>query len=479
MSTRGPANQARQVATNPIVAGSIILLVTIIAVVISYSANRGLPFTPTYDVVAEVPDAAELIEGGSEVRLGGARVGLVQEIQAVRGEGDDPPFARLRLGLDPVVQPLPADTRVMVRPRSLLGAKYLDVVPGESEEGLAPGATLPLEQARPLVEIDEAFQAFDDETARGLQRTITGLGDGLAGRGSSVNQTISSLGRAIAPIERVLGVLAAPETDLRGFVAGIADVSEAFRPVAPAFGALIDDAAVTFGALAAAGDALEASLVELPPTEAVGTRTLTRIRPVLDDAAAIARDIRPATRIIGGASRRLSASLRDSTPVLRRIPSLAPPLITTLNELDRLATKPATAGALRGLIAATPDLTSTLRTLTPSQTVCNIGPIFFRNAGSALSQGDGAGNWLSFTQIIDTNQMFQRAQPSPNLHSNPYPNEDASECEAGNEPFAPGQQIGNPPGQQSTQVDQTSPPPEVTARARRAGLLRTFPGGGR
>ena len=68
--------------------------------------------------------------------------------------------------------------------------------------------------------------------------------------------------------------------------------------------------------------------MELPPTETVGTRTLTRLTPVLADAAAITREVRPATRIIGRASGRLSAALRESTPPLRRLPQIARPLIT-------------------------------------------------------------------------------------------------------------------------------------------------------
>ena len=227
MSTRG--RQARDVATNPILAGSIILLVAVIGVIVSYSANRGLPFTPTYDVTVEVPDSAELIEGNSEVRLGGARVGIVQEIQAVEGPGDAPPFARLRVNLDPVVAELPADTRVMVRPKSMLGAKYLQISPGDSTRTIAPGGTLPLKQAIPLVEIDEAFNVFDRETTRGIQNTIIGLGDGLAGRGSSFNETVGALGRSMPGLQRVLGILGDPRTDLGGFVEGIADVGSALR----------------------------------------------------------------------------------------------------------------------------------------------------------------------------------------------------------------------------------------------------------
>ncbi len=51
----------------------------VVAVFLSYNANNGLPFVPTYDVTVQVPDAAGLVRG-NEVRIGGKRVGVIEEI---------------------------------------------------------------------------------------------------------------------------------------------------------------------------------------------------------------------------------------------------------------------------------------------------------------------------------------------------------------------------------------------------------------
>ena len=58
--------------------GAVTLLVSIVAVFLSYNANSGLPFVPTYDLKASVPNAANLVRG-NEVRIGGARVGTVEQ----------------------------------------------------------------------------------------------------------------------------------------------------------------------------------------------------------------------------------------------------------------------------------------------------------------------------------------------------------------------------------------------------------------
>src|SRR5438046_1027250 len=54
----------------PVLVGAITILVAAVGVMLSYNANRGLPFVPTYSVNVRVPDAAELVPG-NDVRIGG------------------------------------------------------------------------------------------------------------------------------------------------------------------------------------------------------------------------------------------------------------------------------------------------------------------------------------------------------------------------------------------------------------------------
>ena len=67
--------------------GAVTVLVAIIAVFIAYNANSGLPFVPTYDLKAELPSGAKLV-AGNEVRSGGFRVGVVEEIKPKTVEQD-------------------------------------------------------------------------------------------------------------------------------------------------------------------------------------------------------------------------------------------------------------------------------------------------------------------------------------------------------------------------------------------------------
>src|SRR3954464_9224622 len=142
------------IAGSPILIGAVTVLVTVVAVFLSYNANQGLPFVPTYDISVRVPDAAGLIEG-NEVRIGGKRVGVVTTIDAAQlGKH---PSAKLALKLDKKSEPLYSGARATIRPRSPLGLKYVEVIPNTTGKKLGPGETLPLAAARPSVDIDQVL----------------------------------------------------------------------------------------------------------------------------------------------------------------------------------------------------------------------------------------------------------------------------------------------------------------------------------
>ena len=69
-----------EIFDNPILIGTITLLVVALAVFLSYIAENGLPFVPTYDINVQVANAGELVKN-ADVRIVGARVGQVLTIQ--------------------------------------------------------------------------------------------------------------------------------------------------------------------------------------------------------------------------------------------------------------------------------------------------------------------------------------------------------------------------------------------------------------
>src|SRR3954462_14454869 len=114
------------VIASPVLVGAVTVLIVIVGVYLAYNANQGLPFVPTYDVKAEIPNGQKLIEG-NEIRLGGFLVGVVNKMEpkTVVRDGKAKTIAVVDMKLQKRIDALPVDTRVAVRPRSALGLKYL------------------------------------------------------------------------------------------------------------------------------------------------------------------------------------------------------------------------------------------------------------------------------------------------------------------------------------------------------------------
>ena len=440
--------------SSPIVVGSITTLITVIAVFLSYNANEGLPFVPTYQVKVSVQDAAGLVEG-NEARIAGKRVGVIDEIVA-RKQRKGPPIAEMTLKLDLAAKPIRDDTQVTVRPRSTLGLKYLELTPGRRGDEVADGGRLPLARSRAVVDLDEVINTFDASTRKAVQVGVDEFGPGLSGRGIDFNATLVEAPELFRRLDSVMGYLGEPRTRLGALVPALESVASAVAPVTPQLGRMIRSADVTFGALARVRGPLGETIAELPETEAQATRTLRIARPFLADAELLLRDLRPGTRLLPTASLRLDRTIDTGVPVLRRTLTLADELKATLNAVADLSRDRSTTTTLKQLDATLAITRPLLDWIAPMQTRCNYLGLWTRNVNSSISEGDANGNWFRTLVIPNTEEFRSSAQPAPSLHSNPYPHTGQNgECEAGNEGYEPGRRIGNPAGNQGSSTEPT------------------------
>ena len=457
---------------SPVLVGAITLLVAIVAVFLSYNANSGLPFVPTYDVKAEFENSANLVIG-NDVRIGGQRVGAVSEIKPIPGEGDEPPTAEVELKLEKQVEPLPVDSTMIIRPRSALGLKYIEITPGESDEGFAPGDTIPAKQARPEpVEIDEVFNTFDVRARRGSQRSLDGFGTALAGRGDEINEAIVDLLPLVTHLEPVARNLADPQTRLGRLFEALGAAAAEAAPVAQTQGALFVNLDTTFTALASiARPFLQRSIELSPPAEDAAIRGFPQQRPFLRNSAALFRELRPGVDVLPATAPILADALEIGTRTLARTPEFNEQLEDVFVALKNFAEEPLVPRGIKRLDDTVEALRPTLAFVTPAQTVCNYATLWFRNISSLLSVGDQNGTWQRFIIIATPQGPNNEGGPSsapangggPDpqanyLHANAYPNTAAPgqtrECEAGNEVFKVGEQvIGNIPGNQGTGTD--------------------------
>ena len=206
------------IAGNPVLIGAATVLVVLVAVFLAYNANKGLPFVPTYELKAEVPSAANLVKG-NDVRIGGSRVGFVSAIEPQTND-DGVTVAVLTLKLEKSVAPLPRDSTLIVRPRSALGLKYVEITPRHRRARLRRRRDDPdrRRHARGRSSWTRSSACSTTRRAKASRMNTTGFGDAFAGRGESHqhgDRRRSS--RCCATSCRSRRTCRSPDTDLRGF----------------------------------------------------------------------------------------------------------------------------------------------------------------------------------------------------------------------------------------------------------------------
>lgn len=167
-----------------------------------------------YMVKVHFPAVNGIIEG-SDVFFGGVRTGTVQRL-------DIDPDAKgvvVTMNIDRQYAPLHEDATAAIRPKSLLGEKYIAVTVGSPDKpAVADGATLPASATSVNVELDQLINIFDAPTRKQLQVLIDNLGVGLAGQGRMTNETIQTGGKDLNALADVTDVLAARDAELRRII---------------------------------------------------------------------------------------------------------------------------------------------------------------------------------------------------------------------------------------------------------------------
>jgi ABC-type transporter Mla subunit MlaD len=466
-------------AANPLLIGALTTLIVSVAVYLSYNALNGLPFTPTYNLQVEFNQANGLLPS-NEVRIGGARVGLVNRMAAHQDRHTGRVTAIAYLKLEKGVQPLPANTTAIVQSVSALGLKYLLLEKGNSARTLPPGSTLPPSQTREPVQIEELFKMFDRPTRVASQENLNIFGDTFAGRGLGLNNTIATLRPLLANAIPVLHNLASPRTNFHELWIAFERTAAQTAPVAQNQANLYIDLNTFFSAFASVAPSLEATIEGGPPALRQAIFSLPFQAPFVRKSTEFMRLLRPSAKALATAAQPLGNALAVGAVNLREATSLNTQLATAAKDLQEFIANPLVTLGLENFTQTFQAGNPLVAGLAPAQTTCNYLTLFFRNVGSLLSQGTGVGT-LARAQVLFS-PLGPNAEGGPSsapangpsekvgtsalvdnnhLHFNPYPNVSgpgqSKECEAGNETFIRGKAVvGNVPGNVGTTHDVTT-----------------------
>jgi virulence factor Mce-like protein len=295
--------------------GTVFLLLFVTFAYVAMSTYNGVPGRSYDHVEATVPRTGNLIVH-DPVRIGGRRAGQVERISAA-ADGQ----ARLRLQLQKG-NDLPADSKIMLRSDGLLGARYVELVPGHATRKLAAGEVIRGGARSLTYGVTDALDTFDRQTRADLGTMIGELGKGTLGHGPTLNDAFRRGADAIGPFDGMLRVLRAqPQANqalLPSLDGAVAVLDANRRPL----GRLFEVGATALRPFVDDRDAVHDALAEAPGTLTAADAGLGRARSLLHAARSLASEANATLPRAPGGLRALTALLRESPQPLSRTTTL-------------------------------------------------------------------------------------------------------------------------------------------------------------
>lgn len=459
-------------AGSPLLIGALTTLIVVVAVYISYNANNGLPFTPTYNIKVELPESSGL-QPGNEVRLSGKRIGVVSGLVPYQNPTTGRVTAIASLRLEKKIQPLPADTHTLVESVSTIGLKYLELTRGHANTSIAPGHTIPVSQSREPVQIQDFFNIFDKPTRIAIQQNTNTFGNAFAGRGRGINQAIATLRPLVNNAIPVLHNLASPQTGLRELFVALDKGASQVAPVAEQQAAFFDNLDTFFAAWASVAPSLERTIEGGPAALHQAIYSLPHEGPFIEKVTEFTRLLRPSASVLrttagplGHAFEVGAVNLRAATTVNKELPG-------ALQGFREFSEDPVVTLGLEEFTKTVLLGNPLLAGLAPAQTTCNYVSLALRNLTNVISENIGVGTMARAVPVFSpsgpNNEGLPASAPANgpsveraltgttvlgpivennHLHYTPYPNVagpgQPKECEAGNQSYEVGKTVIGP-----------------------------------
>ena len=296
-------------------AGLIALLVLIPVIYLGFT--KKIPFKPTFEIKAAVPNANNL-KKNSFVRIAGVNVGKVKKVENPPGGKQ---AAVVTMEIQKKGRPIHKDATLAIRPRIFLeGNFFVDLKPGSpSAPVMENGDTLPIQNASAPVQLDEVLGALNTDVRKDL-------GTLLREYGQAVNEGADGFRRSqkywkdayqnTALLNQAM--LGRKPHDLSRYIKAMGPVAEALDANPSQLKSLVSDFNTTALAFAREDENLSATVQELPRTLSVGRPALGDLNAAFPTVRRLAAELRPAVRSTG-------PMIDATTPFVRQLRGLVQP----------------------------------------------------------------------------------------------------------------------------------------------------------
>jgi virulence factor Mce-like protein len=260
-----------------------------------------------------------LLVPNADVRISGVNVGKVENVQA-RGLN-----SYVTLDIDHQYEPLPVDTRAILREKTLLGEAYVELSTGtRSGPKLSDGGTIPASQVEHTQQLDQVLGSFNTQTQHNLQAVLDGTYESLAGRGQDLNNAIGNLDPTLTELSALVGVLNQQQGNVRSLISNSATVFTTLGDRSADLQSLIRAGDQVLSTTAARNTDLTNTVNALPPFLSELRATLTTLNGSLGLAKPSLRALEPVAPLL--------------TPALADVISLSGPADRLLREAPTLLT---------------------------------------------------------------------------------------------------------------------------------------------
>ena len=268
------------------------------------AVNMGLrtSFSSDFQLKADFTSANGLVPL-DDVRVSGVQVGKVRSMAGAGGGG-----TLVTMSIEPGIV-IPQGTRAVVRPKSLLGEQFVELVrPQGGGRPLSSGAVIPRANTGQAVQIDDILNATADlQTRQAMSESFRQLGVALDGRAADVSDTLPPLDQTMSRLRPLARVGEARQQELDRILTNLNTIMQALADEQDQLGRIVTSGDTVMSAVASRDQALagtvtnaaalftsfdtafrdltpadRASLQESPATIAAGRRTLALTNPGID-----------------------------------------------------------------------------------------------------------------------------------------------------------------------------------------------------
>jgi phospholipid/cholesterol/gamma-HCH transport system substrate-binding protein len=264
-------------------------------------------------------EEANLLGVQADVQISGVTVGKVRATEPTADHRNV--IATFQLDSD--IAPLPADTKAMLRQKTLFGETYIELTPGTADGPALPeGGEIEQTQISPTVELDEIYRSLDRRTRTSFQSWLQSLAEANRGRGLDVNDAFGSLPAFATDTNELLRILNSQDGAVQQAVRDTGEVFGALTERDQQLRDLVRNSRAVTDSLGHRSEQLAATFRVLPEFEQQGKLLIERVNAFKKVADPAIDQLRPAFRELG--------------PTGRSIARLAPDLDALIGDLGPL-----------------------------------------------------------------------------------------------------------------------------------------------